>query len=56
MIFAELIYDGHYSDIHDDLTDYINSKFSDVQSGCQGDSWIWVFDGKEKVEIDTFLL
>jgi hypothetical protein len=25
-----------------------------VESGIQGDSWIWILDGGEKVQIDTF--
>ena len=32
----------------------IRSQFSDVEAGLQGDSWIWIFDGDDKVEIDTF--
>lgn len=28
--------------------------FSSVESGLQGDSWIWILDGDEKVSIDSF--
>lgn len=54
MIFAELDYDEDYADIHDEVVTYVRSQFSDVQSGLQGDSWVWIFDGEEKVAIDTF--
>ena len=54
MIFAELEYKQDYWDVHDELLAYISGSFCKVQSGHQGDSWIWVFDGESKVEIDTF--
>ncbi|MGY6275726.1 hypothetical protein [Methylomonas sp. MgM2] len=54
MIFAELEYPEHYSDFHDELVEFIQSIFPDIQYGHQGDSWIWITDGKDKVEIDTF--
>ncbi len=54
MIFAELEYQKHYSDVHAELLAVVDKHFSRVQSGLQGDSWIWIFDGEEKVAIDTF--
>lgn len=54
MIFAELAYPGSYGDVHDELLALIRSRFSEVQSGHQGDSWIWILDGGEKVALDTF--
>ena len=54
MIFAELQYPQHYSDAHDEILAFIGARFSQVQSGHQGDSWIWILDGGEKVAIDTF--
>ena len=54
MIFADLNYEEHYSDIHGSLVRLLESRFKDVQHGLQGDSWIWVFEGGDKVEIDTF--
>lgn len=54
MIFADLQYAESYSDIHADLVGFVRSRFSEVESGLQGDSWIWIFDGGEKVAIDTF--
>ncbi len=54
MIFAELEYPEHYSDFHDELVEFIQLTFPDIQYGHQGDSWIWITDSKEKVEIDTF--
>jgi hypothetical protein len=54
MIFAELEYPQHYSEFHATLEACLRARFSQVQSGLQGDSWIWVLDGGEKVAIDTF--
>ena len=54
MIFAEMEYPKHYSDFHAELLAFIGRHFLHVQSGLQGDSWIWILDGEEKVAIDTF--
>jgi hypothetical protein len=54
MIFAEMEYQKDYCDFHAELLAFIDAHFSQVQSGLQGDSWIWILDGDEKVAIDTF--
>ena len=54
MIFADLHYQQHYSEIHAQLVELIEANFDQAQHGLQGDSWIWIFDGQQKVEIDTF--
>ncbi len=54
MIYAELHYDEHYSEVHSRLVEILKSEFPDLQSGLQGDSWIWIVEGNEKVEIDSF--
>lgn len=54
MIFAELEYECHYGVVHDDLVLLLKENFSAVESGHQGDSWIWVFDAENKVAIETF--
>jgi hypothetical protein len=54
MIFAEMEYPEHYSDCHAELAAFLTRNFSRVESGLQGDSWILVMEGEEKVEIDTF--
>jgi hypothetical protein len=54
MIFAEMEYDQHYSEIHFPLVDVVSLKFPNIEHGLQGDSWIWIFEGGEKVAIDTF--
>ena len=54
MIFEEMQYQSHYSDFHSELVEFISANFSNVESGLQGDSWIWVFEGNDKVAIDTF--
>jgi superoxide dismutase len=54
MIFAEMQYKEDYSVIHAELVNLIQSNFSNVQSGLQGDSWIWVSEDNDRVAIDTF--
>jgi len=54
LIFADLEYSSHYADAHAEIVTLAERFFSDVQSGLQGDSWIWIIDADEKVAIDTF--
>lgn len=54
MVFAELDYAAHYSRVHPELRALLESIFENVQSGLQGDSWFWILDGGERVEVDTF--
>jgi len=54
VIFAQLEYLPRYSAFHSELLDFVRERFQNVQSGLQGDSWIWIFEGEEKVAIDTF--
>jgi len=54
LIFAELEYASHYADAHTEIVTLVEVFFSNVQSGLQGDSWIWLIDADEKVAIDTF--
>jgi len=54
MVFAEMRYEKHYSDFHAELLAFVDHQFSRVQSGLQGDSWIWILDGEDNVAIDTF--
>lgn len=54
MIFAEMEYQKDYWDVHEPLLAHLSAHFPEIQSGIQGDSWIWVFSGESKVAIDTF--
>lgn len=54
MIFAELADRSPYWELHTELVAFLTSHFPQIQSGLQGDSWIWILDGEEKVSIDTF--
>ena len=54
MVFAEFDYQKDYSEFHSELLTFVSRHFSRVQSGLQGDSWVWIGDGEEKVAIDTF--
>ena len=54
MVFAEMVYQKHYSEFHAELLAFVERHFARVQSGHQGDSWIWILDGEDKVAIDTF--
>jgi len=49
VIFAELHRD-HFDEILRSLTE----QFKDIQSGRQGDDWIWIHLGDDKIEIDSF--
>ena len=40
--------------MHRELVKFIERRFSSVESGHQGDSWIWVLGENDKVQIDTF--
>jgi hypothetical protein len=54
MIFAELDYECDYNDVHDELVALLRKVFPEVEDGQQGDSWIWIHEGAEKVAVDTF--
>lgn len=54
MIFAEIKSELSGTDYHHELVELIKTNFSDVESGLQGDSWVWICDGSDKVEVDTF--
>ena len=54
MIFAELQYDQPYSDAHSSLVALLGQHFQSLESGLQGDSWIWILDKGLKVSADTF--
>ncbi|HAV77399.1 MAG TPA: hypothetical protein DCX53_08600 [Anaerolineae bacterium] len=49
VIFAVLNRD-HFDEILKPLTE----QFKDIESGRQGDDWIWVHLGDDKIEIDSF--
>lgn len=54
MIFAEIASDVSYYDIYPKLLQLVQQAFSNVESGVQGDAWIWIYEGEEKVALDTF--
>ena len=49
VIFAELNRD-HFDEILQTLTEH----FENIQSGRQGDDWIWIHLDDDKIEIDSF--
>ena len=49
VIFAELNRD-HF----DDILQSLMGQFKNIQFGRQGDDWIWIHLGDDKIEIDTF--
>jgi hypothetical protein len=49
VIFAEL-----NRDKFEEILDRLMERYPSVQFGRQGDDWIWVHAGHEKVEIDSF--
>lgn len=54
MVFAEIRYPQDYREAHSEILAVIRSEFTEVEAGLQGDSWIWIADGDEKVAVDTF--
>jgi hypothetical protein len=54
MIFAEMEYPDEYWGFHEELKEFLCNHFSRVESGLQSDSWFWIFDGGQKVALDTF--
>lgn len=54
MIFAELQVPQPCSDIHAELHTCLAEVFPRVEHGLQGDSWLWVWEGDERVAVDTF--
>ena len=49
VIFAEL-----NRDKFDEILQSLTGQFKDIQSGRQGDDWIWIHLGNDKIEIDSF--
>jgi len=49
VIFAELDRDKF-----DEILQSLTERFKDIQSGRQGDDWIWIHVGDDKIEIDSF--
>ena len=54
MVFAKLKYLGHYSDMHAKVFSCLEKEFEEIEEGLQGDSYVWVFQGNDKVAVDTF--
>lgn len=54
MTLAEVEYPEDYRYAHSKIVTLMKACFSNVEFGLQGDSWIWVMDGDDKVTIDTF--
>ncbi len=48
-IFAEL-----NRERFDEILQTLMEHFKDIQSGRQGDDWIWIHAGDDKLEIDSF--
>lgn len=49
VIFAELNRDNF-----DEILQTLRKNFENIQSGRQGDDWIWIPLGDDKIEIDSF--
>jgi len=49
VIFAELNRD-HF----DEILQTLSESFKSIQSGRQGDDWIWIHFGEDRIEIDSF--
>jgi hypothetical protein len=49
VIFAEL-----KRNYFDDIRQEVENRYTNVQYGSQGDDWIWLHYGDDKIEIDSF--
>jgi len=49
VIFAELRRDHFY-----EILQTLMGQFEHIESGRQGDDWIWIHVGNDKIEIDSF--
>jgi len=49
VIFAELNRDNF-----EEILQTLMKHFENIQSGRQGDDWIWIHLGDDKIEIDSF--
>lgn len=54
MTVAKLLYESTCEDVYGDLLELFSHHFSNVESGFQGDAWIYIKRGTEVVSIDTF--
>ncbi len=52
--FATIEHSQSYYAFYDELLAHVRAGFDEVQSGVQGDAWIWIFRDGEKVAVDTF--
>jgi hypothetical protein len=54
MIFAELLYDTHYNDTHDEIEALLRCHFPDIECGFQCDSHFTIRAADTEVRVDTF--
>lgn len=54
MIFAEIESHKNYDDFYGELLAFIKVHFKNVESGHQGDAYIYITHDGEKVSLDTF--
>jgi len=54
MIYGEIISDESYYDLFSSLLKYVEDLYPSVESGIQGDAYIWIKSEEEKVYLDTF--
>jgi len=54
MIYGEIEAQENYCDFYEGLLEFIKAHFNNVESGLQGDAYICISAGSEKVSLDTF--
>jgi hypothetical protein len=54
MIIGEIESSESYYDLYGKLLEFIEMHFRTVESGLQGDAYIWITSEGEKVSLDTF--
>lgn len=54
LTFGAVAHDRPYAEFFDELSARLAARFGTVESGIQGDAWIWIFREGLKVEVSTF--
>jgi hypothetical protein len=54
MIIGEIESSDSYHDFYCELLEFMKIHFRNVESGSQGDAYIWITSKGEKVSLDTF--
>lgn len=52
--FAVIEHSQSYYEFYEELLPHLEGHFACVESGVQGDAWIWIKENGQLVAVDTF--